>query len=125
MTKTLTITDLLKRKQEIKESKTKKKRQTLYINSLDSNIVIEKPDRSVVVDALGMNENGDEFLVYECVAEPKLKSTELHKEFEVTHDPIRIVTELFESGEITNIAQKCLELSGYGNSVKVVDEVKN
>lgn len=125
MATNLTVKELMKRKAELKEKKTKKQTQKLYIKSLDANIVIEKPEKSVVIDALSMDEGGDDFMVYECVVEPKLKSAELHKEFEVSHEPTKIVDMLFEKGEITNIAQKCLELSGYGNSVQVVEEVKN
>lgn len=125
MAEILTLKELMKRKAELKEKKTKKQTQTLYIKSLGAKIEIEKPDRSVVVDALGMDEGGDNFMVYECVVHPKLKSTELHKEFEVESDPMKIVNEIFEDGEITNIAKKCLELSGYGDSVKVVEDIKN
>lgn len=125
MAEHLTIKELMKRKAELKEKKSKKQTQTLYIKSLDANIVIEKPDKSTIANALSMD-NGDEFLTYEVVVSPKLKSKELHAEFEVTYEPTKIVDILFEQGEITSIAQQALTMAGYGNtSVKVVDDLKN
>lgn len=126
MTQPLTIKDLINRKSELKNHRNNKKKQTLHIASLDANITIEQPDKSLVLDAMEMaDDGGDEYTTYECVIEPNLKSTELHKEFGVEHDPIKIVDAIFEPGEVSRIAQACINLSGYGNSVKVVDKVKN
>lgn len=126
MAKPVTISELVKRKSELKENRNNKPKQTLYVKSLDGHITIQKPDRSIVVDALEMaDDGGDHFTLYECVVEPNLKSTELHKEFGVEHNPHAIADEIFEVGEISQIARKCLEFAGYGNTVKVVDKVKN
>lgn len=126
MSKNLTIKELIKRKAELKNHRNNKKKQTLHIQSLDAHIKIQQPDQSLVMDAMEMAENGgDEYMTYESVVEPNLKSTELHKEFGVEHDPIKIVDAIFEPGEVSRIAQASIELSGYGNSVKVVDEIKN
>lgn len=125
MSKKLTVQELIKRKSEIKDKKANKPKQQLYIKSLDGYITIEQPSQSLVLDALEMDEEGDKFLVYECVIEPKLKSTELHSEFGVKHNPIKITQMIFEAGEIAQIAQKCLELAGYGDTVEVVKDIKN
>lgn len=126
MTQPLTIKELIKRKAELKSNRDNKKKQTLHIASLDAHITIEQPDKSLVMDAMEMaGDGGDEYTTYECVIEPNLKSAELHKEFGVENDPIKIVDAIFEPGEVSRIAQACINLSGYGNSVKVVEQIKN
>ncbi len=126
MAKPLTIKELMQRKAELKNNRNNKKKQTLHIASLDAHITIEQPDKSLVLDGIEMvDDGGDEYMTYECVIEPNLKSTELHKEFGVENDPIRIVDMIFEPGEVSRIARACIELSGYGDSVKVVNKIKN
>lgn len=126
MAQPISIKELIKRKAELKNNRNNKKKQTLHIQSLDSHIKIKQPDKSLVMDAMEMaGDGGDEYTTYECVIEPNLKSTELHKEYGVEHDPMQIVHAIFEPGEVSRIAQACINLSGYGNSVKVVDDIKN
>lgn len=126
MTKPLTIKDLINRKSELKNHRNNKKKQTLHIASLNANITIQQPDKELVLDAMEMAQNGgDEYMTYESVIEPNLKSTDLHKEFGVEHDPMKIVDAIFEPGEVSRIAQASIALSGYGDSVRIVDKVKN
>lgn len=126
MAQPLSIKELIKRKAELKNHRNNKRKQTLHIESLGAHITIVEPDKALVMDALEMaNDGGDEYMTYESVIEPNLKSTELHKEFGVEHDPIKIVDLIFLPGEVSRIAQSSIGLAGYGDSVKVVDKIKN
>lgn len=121
----LTLEELMRRKEQIMAAKKVKKTQTLYIESLDGTIVIEEPDRECINDAVGMGDEGNEYLVYNCVIEPKLKSSELLKEFGCI-EPSDIVGCLFNAGEIAQIATQCMEIAGYKEgSVKAVNAIKN
>ena len=119
----LTIKDLLKRKEDI-SSKRVKETKSLYVKSLDGVISIQKPDRALCLDALGMDQDGDSYMVYNCVVEPNLKDPELQQEYGCV-TPMEIAEKLFEPGEIAGIARECVSLAGYGDSVTVVDEIKN
>nr|WP_285842874.1 hypothetical protein [Metabacillus litoralis] len=66
----------------------------------------------------------DPFMVYNIVVEPNLKDPNLQKEFGCV-EPDDIVEKLFESGEISNIAQIGMELAGYKSGVKKVNDLKN
>ena len=118
----MTIDKLIK--QKAKYAVKKDKKTELYIPSLDASIVIGKPDRSLCMEALKMDEDGDSFLVYSCVLDPLLKNKELQDAYECV-EPTDIVEKIFEPGEIGSISQKCLEMAGYNNEVKAVDDIKN
>lgn len=120
--KTLTVKELIARKQQLANKGAKK--QTLYIKSLDANITIQQQSREVYLDAMDMGAAGDSYVVYNAVIEPKLKDKELQEAYGCT-EPMDIVFKIFEPGEIPQIAMVCAELAGFGNSVKVVEEIKN
>lgn len=128
MTKRLTITDLLKQKDKLKKDKKVKKKAELYVEELDANIVIEEPDRALVVDSLEMSDDSagsaDAYMAYMVIVEPNLKDKELQKEYGCV-EPTEIIDMLFSPGTITSIAKHALELAGYNKTVKVVDDLKN
>ena len=119
----ITLQELIRRKEQMLESKAKPKTGTLYIKSLDGTITIEGPTASLAKESQDM-ENGDAYIVYSCVVDPCLKSKELQEAFGCA-DPMEIVDMVFEPGEIPLIAVECLKLAGYIDGVKAVDELKN
>src|SRR5699024_12642399 len=112
----LTLKHLIENKDKI--TKEKKETQELYVEELDATITIEKPERSLVLDALELAQdenhdgNGDDFLVYNIVKEPNLKDEELQKAYGCV-EPSDVVHEIFSVGTITSIAQAGMELAGY------------
>ena len=119
----ITLAELIRRKEQMLESKKKPKTATLYIKSLGGTITIESPTSDLARDAQDMD-NGDAYMVYSCVTEPCLKSKELQMAFECV-EPMEIVEKVFEPGEIPQIAVECLKLAGYVDGVKAVDDIKN
>lgn len=119
----ITLQELIRRKEQMLESKAKPKTGTLYIKSLDGVITIESPTAAMARESQDM-ENGDAYIVYSCVTEPCLKAKELQEAFGCA-DPIEIVDQVFEPGEIPLIAVECLKLAGYIDGVKAVDDLKN
>lgn len=119
----ITLSELLRRKEQMLESKKQKKTKSLYVKSLDGVITVEAPTGDLAREAQDM-ENGDTYLVYSCVTEPPLKSKELQTAFECV-EPMEIVEKIFEVGEIPQIAVECLKLAGYVDGVQAVDEIKN
>jgi hypothetical protein len=120
----LTLKELVRRKEQVLESKKKKKTRDLYIKSLDAVITIEEPDAALARDAQEMDEKGDNYIVYSCVIEPCLKSKELQEAYECV-EPMDIVEKVFAAGEIPQIAIECIKLAGYIDGVKVVEDIKN
>ena len=121
--KKITLQELIRRKEQMLESKKQPKTATLFVKSLGGTITIESPTAALAKDAQEMD-NGDAYMVYSCVTEPCLKSKELQTEFGCV-DPMEIVDLIFEPGEIPQIAIECLKLAGYVDGVKVVDDIKN
>ena len=119
----ITLQELIRRKEQMIESKKQPKTATLFVKSLGGTITIESPTSALAKDAQEMD-NGDAYMVYSCVTEPCLKSKELQTEFGCV-DPMEIVDMIFEPGEIPQIAIECLKLAGYVDGVKVVDDIKN
>ena len=119
----ITLAELIRRKEQMLESKKKPKTATLYIKSLDGTITIESPTADLARDAQDMD-NGDAYMVYSCVTDPCLKSKELQTAFECV-EPMEIVENIFAPGEIPQIAVECLKLAGYVDGVKAVDDIKN
>ncbi|MCM3411461.1 phage tail assembly chaperone [Metabacillus litoralis] len=127
-TKKLTLTDLIKNKEkyQVKSDTT----EELFVERLGATITIRKPERSLCLEAFEMvNDDAqaakaDPFMVYNIVVEPNLKDPNLQKEFGCV-EPDDIVEKLFESGEISNIAQIGMELAGYKSGVKKVNDLKN
>ena len=119
----ITLQKLLRRKEQMLEAKKTPKTAALYIKSLDGTITIEGATSALAKDAQEM-ENGDIYLVYQCVTDPCLKAKELQEGFGCI-EPMEIVEKLFDPGEIPQISVECLRLSGYIDGVKAVDEIKN
>ena len=122
-TTNITLEELIRRKEQMLESKKKPKTETLYIKSLDGTITIESPTAAMAREAQDMD-NGDAYMVYSCVTEPCLKSKELRDAYGCV-EPMEIVEKIFQPGEIPQIAVECLKLAGYIDGVKAVDDIKN
>ena len=126
--KKLTLTDLMKEKEkyQVKDDVT----EDLYIKRLDASITIRKPERSLCFESFQISNDdnqigkADPYLVYNIVVEPNLKDSQLQKEFGCV-EPIDIVEKIFETGEISNIAQVGLDLAGYNKSIDRVKDLKN
>ena len=117
----ITLKELIARKEQMLEAKKTPKTVDLYIPSLDGTVTIEEPDRDLVIEAQGMDGTvGDIYMVYQCVIEPPLKSTDLQKEFDCK-EPMEIVDKIFASGEIPAIARECM---GNKNPIKNKNESK-
>lgn len=125
----ITIAQLLEQKDKLKKKEPKK--QTLYVASLEGEITIIEPDRSIAMEALQMaqdserEEMADLYLAYHCVIEPNLKDPSLQKEFGCA-EPMDIVEMIFRPGEIASIGGHAMRLAGYQTGVRAVDkEIKN
>ncbi|WP_456273631.1 phage tail assembly chaperone [Bacillus sp. AK031] len=128
MPKKLSITDILREKEKYELKKDTK--MELNIKRLDATITIQKPERSLCVEAIGMTRDpnqaaqADIFLVYNIVVEPNLRDKELQKAFGCV-EPTDIVEKIFEAGEIPHIAQTGLDMAGYGDGIARVTDIKN
>lgn len=125
----LTLTQLIKEKEKYKIKSGVK--EELYIERLDATIVYEKPNRALVLESIELSQDktvdageGDVHLIYNSIVEPNLKDRELHEAFGCV-EPTDIVTEIFEAGEIPQIAQEIMQSAGFGSHVKKVDQLKN
>lgn len=120
----VTLKDLIARAEQSKADK--KELRQLYVASLDGTITIIKPDRAMVLEAMDMGneEDGDRYLVYNCVVEPNLKDKDLQNAYK-TVSPLDIVDKIFDPGEVASISKEIVRLAGYIDSVKVVDDIKN
>ena len=116
----LTLAELLRRKEQMLESKKVKKTQNLYIKSIDATITIEEPTGALCRDANDMEPGeGDKYLCYECIIEPNLKSKEVQDAFDCAV-PMDVVDIIFAPGEIPQIAIECMKLAGYMGGVEAV-----
>ena len=116
----LTLAELLRRKEQMLESKKVKKTQDLYIKSIDATITIEEPTGALCRDANDMEAGeGDKYLCYECIIEPNLKSKEVQDAFDCAV-PMDVVDIIFAPGEIPQIAIGCMKLAGYMGGVEVI-----
>ena len=116
----LTLAELLRRKEQMLESKKVKKTQDLYIKSIDATITIEEPTGALCRDANDMEPGeGDKYLCYECIIEPNLKSKDVQDAFDCAV-PMDIVDIIFAPGEIPQIAIECMKLAGYMGGVEAV-----
>ena len=119
----ITLNELLRRKEQMLESKKTPKRAQVYVRSLDGTITIEAPPAALARDAQSMDD-ADRYMVYQCVIDPNLKSKELQDAYGC-FEPMEIVDKIFDDGEVPQISLECLRLAGYIESVKAVDEIKN
>ncbi len=116
----LTLAELLRRKEQMLESKEKKKTRDLYVKSIDAVITVEEPSGALCRDANDMEPGeGDKYMCYECIVEPNLKDAEVQKQFGCTN-PMDIVDVIFAPGEIPQIAIECMKLAGYMGGVEAV-----
>lgn len=118
----LTLSELLRRKEQMLEAKKMKKTADLYVKSIDSVITIEEPDGALCRDANDMEPGeGDKYMCFECIKEPNLKAKEVQEAFGCAV-PMDVVEIVFAPGEIPQIAIECMKLAGYMGGV---EEVKN
>lgn len=123
----ITIEDILKRKDFYKNKKVETKE--LYIRSIDSNIVIKKPDKELMYDVSDMSDKGndkdaDNYLVYESIVEPNLKDPKLQEAFKDSiENPMDILFEIFDPMEVSGIASQIVIFAGL-NGVKEIEDVK-
>lgn len=118
----LTLSELLRRKEQMLEAKKTKKTADLYVKSIDSVITIEEPDGALCRDANDMEPGeGDKYMCFECIKEPNLKAKEVQDAFGCAV-PMDVVEVVFAPGEIPQIAIECMKLAGYMGGV---EEVKN
>ena len=116
----LTLAELLRRKEQMLESKETKKTLDLYVKSIDAVITVEEPSGALCRDANDMESGeGDKYMCYECIVEPNLKDAEVQKQFGCTN-PMDIVDVIFAPGEIPQIAIECMKLAGYMGGVEAV-----
>lgn len=107
----LTLAELLRRKEQMLESKETKKTLDLYVKSIDAVITVEEPSGALCRDANDMEPGeGDKYMCYECIVEPNLKDAEVQKQFGCTN-PMDIVDVIFAPGEIPQIAIECMKLA--------------
>lgn len=118
----LTLSELLRRKEQMLEAKKTKKTADLYVKSIDSVITIEEPDGALCRDANDMEPGeGDKYMCFECIKEPNLKAKEVQEACGCAV-PMDVVEIVFAPGEIPQIAIECMKLAGYMGGV---EEVKN
>jgi len=110
---------------EQKESISKRKSRQYDLTTSIGVITIKQPTRALAAEAAQMEE-GDPYLIMECVVAPDFKDKQLLEAYgclEPTDLPIKI----FESGEVRAIANKILECAGYGKDIQsaIHKEIKN
>ena len=116
----LTLAELLRRKEQMIDSKKTKKTLDLYVSSIDAIITIEEPDGALCRDANDMEPGeGDKYMCYECIKEPNLKAKDAQEAFGCAV-PMDIVDVIFAPGEIPQIAIECMKLTGYMGGVEAV-----
>ena len=121
--KKLSIGDLIANADVIRAKK--KETRELYVKSLNATISIMKPSRSIILDSHDLgNEEGNAFLVYECVTEPNFKDAALQKAYNATG--YEVLDQILDPGEVDNIAKELINYAGYGaGHVSIVDDLKN
>ena len=121
----ITISELIDKKKDIQD-----KRKSLYdFETSLGDFTFRVPDSKLVADAWNLTDNfeGNCFLILNCAVDPNLKAGALQKEFGCA-EPIDIVTELFQAGEISRIATTLLNLAGFSADKiahKLHNDIKN
>lgn len=117
--------------QRLKDKKVRRY-ETLYVPSIDQNITIRNLDYPEIVECTEIEDKNDpnasdKYCIYLAVVEPDLKAVamELKDQGEIKTYPE--VVDIFEMGEITEIAMEIMKLSKVIGSKKVtvVEELKN
>lgn len=123
MGKIVSIQDLIKNKEKIQARKNK-----LYDLEIPDfgTVTIKQPTISLIMEAQNMENNSDQYIIYETFVSPNLKDKELQKEFECT-EPTDIVNKIFKIGEIAYIGRAIMECAGFNKDVKykLHEELKN
>ena len=123
MEKIVSIQDLIKNKEKIQARKNK-----LYDLEIPDfgTVTIKQPTISLIMEAQNMENNSDQYIIYETFVSPNLKDKELQKEFECT-EPTDIVNKIFKIGEIAYIGRAIMECAGFNKDVKykLHEELKN
>lgn len=124
----ITLEELLRRKDQALAAKKKPKTKELYIESLGGTITIKEPDRDIITDAQGAEDDllSNRYLVYQCTASPNLHDGGLRAAYGCEDEPDRIVDMIISIGEQQKIAVECMNLAGFDNKVHAVKaEVKD
>jgi hypothetical protein len=120
MSKKLTVQELIAQKEKL--VKKKERTETLYIASMDAEIVIKVPTNALLLEAQGLGQEdatkADIYLVYQCCVEPNLKDPKLQEAFGCV-EPMDVVSEIFLPGEVAAIADKIMGLGGFSGGVTV------
>ncbi len=121
--KKITVSDLIKNAETIKQEKKQCKTKDFYVKGLDGAVTISQPTDEVIEDALELpGKEGDRYLLYNCIVEPNLKDKDLQAAFQC-REPLDIIPALFAQSEIRGLAMAALDLAGYGEGR--VEEIKN
>ena len=120
----VTINELISKRDEIRA-----KKNNLYeLETSIGTIVAKMPSSKIVADAWNLDDNmeGNQLLILECVVNPNLKDKELQRAYGCA-EPLDIVAEIFEVGEISGIASELLKLAKFNGDIKskIYKEVKN
>ncbi|OCZ53792.1 hypothetical protein [Dehalobacter sp. TeCB1] len=119
----VTVSDLIKNADSIRQEKKQCKTKDLYVKGLDGVVTISQPTDEIIEDALELpGKEGDRYLLYNCIVEPNLKDKELQAAFQCK-DPLEIIQALFTQSEIRALSLAALDLAGYGDGR--VEEIKN
>lgn len=117
----ISINELIAKREEINA----RKAQKLTIETSIGEVVAKKPTASIMSEALGLESNNDQYLVYNCIIEPDLKDKELQQAYECI-EPMDIVDKVFDVGEVKAISTVLVESVGGGKKLShaIADEVK-
>lgn len=117
----VSINELIAKREEIKARKSQK----LTIETSLGEVVAKKPTTLLMTEALGLDGDNDEYIVYNCIVEPNLKDKDLQKAYDCA-EPMDIVGKLFEFGEIKAISTVLIESVGVGKKLghAIFDEAK-
>lgn len=119
----VSIQELIDKQDEIKAGKNK----TFDIETSVGVFRVKKLTASKLLEAGDMeNGEGDRYIIVESVVEPNLKDKKLMDTFGCL-EPTDVPDKLLDPGEVTSVARKIMNLSGYGKDIKVKvhDEIKN
>lgn len=110
---------------EQKESVEKRKQQKFDLTTSVGVITVKQPSRALAAEVIEM-EDGDPYIIMECVVEPNLKDKALLDAYGCV-EPTDLPVKLFRAGEVNAIARKIMECAGYRREIKaeVHEAVKN
>ena len=114
----ISVKDLIAKKEEIAA----KKHATVDFVTSIGTVTVKKPTKSMVLESIERDNDGDAYLILQQVVEPNLKDPELQAAYGCA-EPLDIVEKIFMPGEITNLARAIMKTSGYG--VDIVEDLKN